>query len=70
MLSCSPAALGEAMTGADVVVNLTNSPTFDDDSLAFFQTSMDNLVAAADAAGAAHAVILLIVGADEVPGLV
>ena len=32
---------------ADVVVNLTNSPTFDDASPAFFQTSMDNMLAAA-----------------------
>ncbi|MGN6793353.1 MAG: SDR family oxidoreductase, partial [Streptosporangiaceae bacterium] len=43
--------LPEALTGADVVVNLTNSPTFDDASLAFFQTTMDNLLPAAKAAG-------------------
>jgi uncharacterized protein YbjT (DUF2867 family) len=60
----------EALTGVGVVVNLTNSPTFDDASPAFFQTTMDNLVAAAKAAGVAHAVILSIVGADQVPGLV
>ncbi len=62
--------LPEALKGADVVVNLTNSPTFDDASLAFFQTTMDNLLAAASAAGVGHAVILSIVGADLVPGLV
>ncbi|MDQ7906071.1 NAD(P)H-binding protein [Phytohabitans sp. ZYX-F-186] len=62
--------LAEALTGADVVVNLTNSPTFDDASPAFFQKSMDNLLAAADAAGVGHAVILSIVGADLVPDLV
>ncbi|MGN6791648.1 MAG: SDR family oxidoreductase, partial [Streptosporangiaceae bacterium] len=62
--------LPEALTGADVVVNLTNSPTFDDASLAFFQTTMDNLLPAAKAAGVGHAVILSIVGADRVPGLV
>ena len=56
--------------GADVVVNLTNSPTFDDASLAFFHTTMDNLLAAASAARTGHAVILSIVGADQVPGLV
>jgi len=61
--------LAEALKGADVVVNLTNSPTFDDASLAFFQTTMDNLLAAAQAAGVGHAVILSIVGADKVPGL-
>jgi uncharacterized protein YbjT (DUF2867 family) len=62
--------LPEALKGADVVANLTNSPTFDDASLAFFQTTMDNLLTAASAAGVGHAVILSIVGADLVPGLV
>ena len=37
--------LPEALAGAGVVVNLTNSPTFDDASPAFFQTTMDNLLA-------------------------
>src|ERR1700712_3302955 len=50
----------EALAGADVVVNLTNSPTFDEASLAFFQTSMDNLLDAAKRAGAGHFVILSI----------
>jgi uncharacterized protein YbjT (DUF2867 family) len=59
--------LDEALTGADVVVNLTNSPTFDDASLAFFRTSMDNLLAAAEKAGVGHFVILSIVGTDRVP---
>jgi uncharacterized protein YbjT (DUF2867 family) len=58
-----------ALAGADVVVNLTNSPTFDDASLAFFQSSMDNLLAAAQRAGTGHFVILSIVGADQVPEL-
>ncbi|WP_063047576.1 SDR family oxidoreductase [Nocardia pseudovaccinii] len=61
--------LDEAVAGADVVVNLTNSPTFDDASLAFFQTSMDNLLAAAGKAGVGHVVILSIVGTDQVPEL-
>ena len=59
-----------ALQEADVVVNLTNSPTFDDASPSFFQTTMDNLLTAASAAGIGHAVILSIVGADRVPGLV
>jgi uncharacterized protein YbjT (DUF2867 family) len=59
--------LATALDGADVVVNLTNSPTFDEASLAFFQTSMDNLLAAGAAAGVGHAVILSIVGVDKVP---
>jgi uncharacterized protein YbjT (DUF2867 family) len=62
--------LPEALSGAEAVVNLTNSPTFDDASPAFFQTTMENLLTAASAAGVGHAVILSIVGADLVPGLV
>ncbi|MCZ1005588.1 SDR family oxidoreductase [Streptomyces lydicus] len=59
----------EAVAGADCVVNLTNSPTFDDASPAFFQTSMDNLLAAAHKGGVGHFVILSIVGADQVQNL-
>ncbi|MER5520048.1 NAD(P)H-binding protein [Streptomyces sp. NPDC002763] len=59
--------LDEALAGADVVVNLTNSPTFDEASPAFFQTSMDNLLAAAQRGGVGHFVILSIVGVDQVP---
>ncbi|MEU1803536.1 NAD(P)H-binding protein [Streptomyces sp. NPDC019937] len=61
--------LEEAVAGADVVVNLTNSPTFDDASAAFFRTSMDNLLAAARKGGVRHVVILSIVGAELVPEL-
>ncbi|MET9123215.1 MULTISPECIES: SDR family oxidoreductase [unclassified Streptomyces] len=61
--------LDEALNGADVVVNLTNSPTFDDASPAFFQISMDNLLAASERAGAGHFVVLSIVGVDQVPEL-
>jgi uncharacterized protein YbjT (DUF2867 family) len=60
----------EALEGAGVVVNVTNSPTFDDASPGFFQQTMNNLLAAATAADVGHAVILSIVGADLVPGLV
>ncbi|MGW3008615.1 SDR family oxidoreductase [Streptomyces sp. NPDC001219] len=59
----------EAVAGADCVVNLTNSPTFDDASPAFFRTSMDNLLAAGHKGGVGHFVILSIVGADQVPDL-
>ncbi|MBP2707891.1 NAD(P)H-binding protein [Microbispora sp. RL4-1S] len=62
--------VAEAVAGADVVVNLTNSPTFDDASPAFFQTSMDNLLTASAQAGVGHFVILSIVGVDQVPDLV
>ncbi|MEU8789596.1 NAD(P)H-binding protein [Streptomyces sp. NPDC048643] len=61
--------LDQAVGGADVVVNLTNSPTFDEASPAFFQTSMDNLLTASQKAGARHFVILSIVGVDQVPQL-
>ncbi|MFJ8506500.1 SDR family oxidoreductase [Streptomyces avermitilis] len=61
--------LDEAVAGADVVVNLTNSPTFDEASPAFFRASMDNLLAAAQKGGVGHFVILSIVGADQVPEL-
>jgi uncharacterized protein YbjT (DUF2867 family) len=61
--------LDGALKGADVVVNLTNSPTFDDASPAFFQTTMDNMLAAAKRDGVGHAVILSIVGVDQVPEL-
>src|ERR1700754_4157221 len=62
--------LPEALAGADVVVNLSNSPTFDDAAPAFFRTTMDNMLAAAKDAGVRHAVILSIVGAELVPDLV
>ena len=61
--------LDEAVAGADVIVNLTNSPTFDEASLAFFQTSMDNLLTAGQKGGIRHFVILSIVGVDQVPEL-
>lgn len=61
--------LDEAVAGAETVVNLTNSPTFDEASAAFFRTSMDNLLAAARRGGVGHFVILSIVGVDQVPEL-
>ncbi|WP_335975523.1 SDR family oxidoreductase [Streptomyces sp. CA2R106] len=61
--------LDEALAGAGTVVNLTNSPTFDEASAGFFRTSMDNLVAAAGRNGVRHFVILSIVGVDQVPEL-
>ncbi|MFG3280385.1 SDR family oxidoreductase [Streptomyces sp. NPDC048111] len=63
------AGLDEALTGADTVVNVTNSPTFDAASPDFFRTTMDNLLAAGERAGVGHQVILSIVGVDQVPQL-
>lgn len=61
--------LDKAAAGADVMVNVTNSPTFDEASLEFFKTSMDNLLDAAQKNGVRHFVILSIVGVDRVPQL-
>ena len=62
--------LDQALAGADVVINVANSPTFDEASLDFFRTSMGNLLAAGERAGVRHQVILSIVGVDQVPTLV
>jgi len=62
--------LDASLKGTDVVVNLTNSPTFDDASVDFFRTSMDNLLAAVQREGVGHAVVLSILGVDQVPDLV
>jgi uncharacterized protein YbjT (DUF2867 family) len=61
--------LDQALEGADVVINLANSPTFDESSLDFFRTSMTNLLAAGERAGVRHQEILSIVGVDQVPQL-
>ena len=61
--------LDQALEGAGVVVNVANSPTFDEASLGFFRTSMGNLLAAGERAGVGHQVILSIVGVDQVPQL-
>jgi uncharacterized protein YbjT (DUF2867 family) len=61
--------LDQALEGADVVVNVANSPTFDEASLGFFRTSMTNLLAAGERAGVGHQVVLSIVGVDQVPQL-
>ncbi|MET8795046.1 NAD(P)H-binding protein [Nocardia sp. NPDC004568] len=59
--------LDQAVAGADVVVGLANSPTFDDAAVDFFRTTMDNLLGAGDRAGVKHQVVLSIVGVDRVP---
>lgn len=63
------AGLDQALAGAHTVVNVTNSPTFDEQSLAFFRTTVGNLLAAGERAGVRHQVILSIVGVDRVPEL-
>jgi uncharacterized protein YbjT (DUF2867 family) len=61
--------LDQALEGAEVEVNLTNSPTFDEASAGFFRTSMNNLLTAGERAGVRHQVILSISGVDQVPEL-
>jgi len=60
--------LKEAMAGAQVVIDLANSPSFEDKAaLEFFETSGRNLLAAEAAAGVRHHVALSIVGCDRMP---
>jgi uncharacterized protein YbjT (DUF2867 family) len=60
--------LAEALDGADVVVDVCNSPSFaDDEVMDFFRTGTRNLVAAARTAGVGHHVALSVVGCDRLP---
>ncbi|WP_158921399.1 SDR family oxidoreductase [Acidisphaera sp. S103] len=60
--------LKEVMAGARVVIDLVNSPSFEDKTvLAFFETSGQNLLAAEAAAGVGHHIALSIVGTDRSP---
>jgi len=58
--------LDEAMAGTSVVIDLANSPSFEDRAvLEFFQTSGRNLFAAEKKAGVKHHVALSVVGAQR-----
>jgi uncharacterized protein YbjT (DUF2867 family) len=58
--------LKEAVAGAQVVIDLANSPSFEDKAvLEFFEASGRNLLAAEAAAGVRHHVALSIVGIDR-----
>jgi uncharacterized protein YbjT (DUF2867 family) len=60
--------LDQVLTGANVVVDVSNSPSFEDAAvLKFFQTSTTNLLAAEAAARVGHHVALSIVGTDRAP---
>ncbi|AMV20595.1 SDR family oxidoreductase [Planctomyces sp. SH-PL14] len=77
VLSASPrsgvnAVTGEglagALTGADVVVDVSNSPSFEDKAvMEFFERSTSNLMAAEKKAGVKHHVALSVVGAERLP---
>jgi uncharacterized protein YbjT (DUF2867 family) len=58
--------LAQAIAGAQVVVDVANAPSWEDDAvLAFFETSGRNLLAAETAAGIGHHVALSVVGTDR-----
>src|SRR3954464_2000532 len=60
--------LAEVMAGADVVVDVSNAPVWEDEAVReFFVTSTRNLVAAEGAAGVGHHLAVSIVGADLLP---
>jgi uncharacterized protein YbjT (DUF2867 family) len=60
--------LSEALDGAQILVDVSNSPSIRDDvALEFFETSGRNLLAAERAAGIQHHVALSVVGTDRLP---
>jgi uncharacterized protein YbjT (DUF2867 family) len=60
--------LPEALEGADVVIDVSNSPSFEDAAvLKFFETSTRNLIAAEEEASVGHHVALSVVGMDRMP---
>jgi uncharacterized protein YbjT (DUF2867 family)/nitrite reductase/ring-hydroxylating ferredoxin subunit len=60
--------LAEVLKGAQVVVDVSNSPSFEDAAVMnFFQTSTRNLLSYESAAGVGHHVALSIVGSDRLP---
>jgi uncharacterized protein YbjT (DUF2867 family) len=60
--------LADALAGADVLIDVVNSPSFEDEPvLQFFSTAATNLAAAAKTAGVGHYVVLSIVGVDGLP---
>jgi uncharacterized protein YbjT (DUF2867 family) len=62
--------LAAALAGADVVVDVSNSPSFDaEEARAFFETATANVLAAEADAGVGHHVVLSVVGVDRSPGI-
>src|SRR3954454_3355309 len=60
--------LAEVLKGAAVVVDVTNSPSFEDGAvMEFFETSTRNILAAVASAGVGHVVALSVVGCDRLP---
>jgi len=60
--------LAQVLQGAQVVVDVSNSPSFEDDAVMnFFQTSTRNLLSYEAAAGVGHHVAVSIVGSERIP---
>ena len=60
--------LAEALQGASVVVDVSNSPSFEEAAvMEFFTSSTRNLLEAAGAAGVTHYVALSVVGTERIP---
>jgi uncharacterized protein YbjT (DUF2867 family) len=60
--------LDAALAGADVVVDVSNSPSFaDDDVMSFFVTATTNILEAEKRAGVKHHVALSVVGTGDLP---
>jgi uncharacterized protein YbjT (DUF2867 family) len=60
--------LADVLAGASVVIDVSNSPSWEDTAvLEFFETSTRHLLAAAVAAGVGHYVALSVVGAERLP---
>jgi uncharacterized protein YbjT (DUF2867 family) len=58
--------LRQALTGAEVVIDVTNSPSFEDEvALRFFETSTRNLLDVEATTGVGHHIALSIVGAER-----
>jgi uncharacterized protein YbjT (DUF2867 family) len=58
--------LAQVLSGTDVVVDVSNAPSFEEESaITFFETSTRNLLAAETAAGVAHHVVLSPVGTER-----
>jgi len=59
--------LKKVLTGANVVVDVTNSPSFEDNAvLDFFRSSTEHLLSTAAAAGVSHYIALSVVGSDRI----
>jgi uncharacterized protein YbjT (DUF2867 family) len=60
--------LSQALTGAQVVIDVANSPSFlDETAMSFFKTAGRNISAAEQTAGVRHHIVLSVIGSDRLP---